>query len=165
MKKLSLVRGLLLAAFCAAGSLVAVPQSASANTILGVGASATIDFVVPNGSYSSIFLDVGSLVGTVDFWGGSTSSFTFNGGSNQTAQLFDSYGGGTTLYATIINKGTSGYDTVALGLTANTTAGSINIPDSVSFTPIPASLPLFLTGAGLLYGFARRRGSRERLAA
>ena len=160
MKTLGSARGALFAAVCAVGALV-FPYSASAVT-LNPGDQATVDFVIPTGPYQSLGLDVAALNGSlaVNFLNDlSGNSHVFSGPDTY---VFDANYGGGTVYATVAYSGSASFDTSSLGMLAYEGLGGSGdhtalIEDAV-LTPIPASLPLFLTGAILLYALFRRRG-------
>ena len=159
MKMLGNARGAMLAAVCAVGALV-FPYSASAVT-LNPGDQATVDFVIPTGTYQSLGLDIATLNGSlaVNFLNDlSGTSHVFSGPDTY---VFNTNYGGGTVYATIAYTGSASFDTSSLGMFAYEGLGGSGaqtalIEDAV-LTPIPASLPLFLTGAIILYALFRRR--------
>ena len=152
--------------FCAAalgvGSLV-LPQAASATT-LNPGQGGVLDFIVPAGGYDHFALDAG-LTGdqtlTVDFTGSLSGTNLVLNASNVPQTFGASTNlGGETIVANVVFSGSGTFDTSTFTLyekdSSNAQIGQ-GVPDLFLITPIPAALPLFLTGAGVFYGVARRR--------
>lgn len=171
MKTFGFVRGLLFAGLCGIGSLL-LTQAASAVTITS-GGSQDFQFTLGlNGSntYSSFQLEFDGLSGSA---GATLSAELFNGSNsslsdavsltlpdNTSANLTN--GGAliaslaTPFYARVTNTSSGNVNVGFLTLLANAGATTTRIID-IAPTPIPASLPLFLTGVGLLYGFTRSK--------
>ena len=164
MQNRSLVRGALFALVCLVSSSF-LPQTAHAVTV-NPGDVYKLDF----GSMSSPF---GSIDIQFDLTG-------FSGADAFTVQLFDGSnsplsgivaGAATVAFNTSVApfyallKGTGGsFDlnsATAIAYASPNLGGAIvgSIPDAISATPLPTSLPLFLTGLVLVYGLVRRRKS------
>ena len=169
MKRLIGIYGLLCAAFCLIGGLV-LPQSASAVTI-NPGGTAILDFPAISPSFSSI---------DILFTYGSDS---FASGESFSLQLFDSSNGAILSAPIIVADGASSTGLILESvspfyarvtgingsfdlLSSSAQAYDLNgqpvayVEDTIETTPLPASLPLFLSGAGLMYGLLR--GSKRK---
>jgi hypothetical protein len=149
--------GIVCAAACLVGGLF-LPQAASASTYLPEGASATLTFdgvsagdITVNFKFYTDF--AGSL--TVDLGSG---FYDVNG---RDQYLSDTNGSGGVTFNSV--NGSSSPFSVSF---TNTTGAALDFDafvggqsDSVTVTPIPSSILLFLTGAVVVFGLARRRGS------
>jgi len=152
MLKLAGVRNL----FCATALIVGgfiLPHTASAATLTG-GGEGVADFGT-FGSFTSLTLSVSSIASdgsvTVDFDGALSPLVLALDASNTTQTATVSFAGGP-VSAEVHYTGSGTFDTSHLSVNGR--------PDLL--TPIPAALPLFLTGTALLYGVARGRKAKRR---
>lgn len=183
MKSLAGFRCVFCAAFCLIGGLI-LPQSASAIPITDTTAL-RLDFGAFSSSPAFDQIQIGFDYGADPFGAGDSFSLQlYNGSGGALGSAINMDGGSSTpntsdkitvsslggisnllspFYA--ILSGTGGSFDFELA-TAYAYSGSN--PDAVqsvvdaATVPIPASLPLFLTGGGLVYGLARRRRRRNR---
>ena len=166
MKKLTGVYGLFFAAFCLVGGLL-LPQSASAVTI-NPNSTAILNFPAISSSFS--WIDILFTYGSNSFDSNKSFSLQLFNSSNEailSAPIIVANGAASTelisdsvspFYATVTGIDGS-FD--LLSASAQIFDGDkkfiLSVEDSVVITPLPASLPLFLSGAGLMYVLVRRR--------
>ena len=147
MTKLAVIRGVLCAVACLLGGLL-LPHAATATTV-NAYSSLTLGFDIGPLNDALVNVEFTGLDGVlgVQLAGGFTGSADVlsNGDVNFTGVT----GPGSEFLITVANNAESAVhfsDVRANG-----------IEDAVLVTPIPTSLPLFLTGAILLAGFMLRR--------
>lgn len=179
MSNASFLRRIAFAVICGVGSLM-LPQLASANTYhLDSTSTASLDFsgLSSGVTYTdvSIPLSFGAdvLSSGESFSMGlydsahnllSSQSVSGNGSSSVNVDFNPVSLTGTSFSAVISNiVGTFDLITPVSATLTDSSGTSTTVDDYFAVTPIPASLPLFLTGAGLLYLVTRRRRKSTQL--
>ena len=162
--------GIGLGAACLAAALVAMPQKASAVTVDTLSPDYILDF-------PAAWTGVTNMKINFDLTGwdaGDSFQLTLSGSG--VSQVVSGAGSGSAQVSVDVSQtsspfeaflhlisGSFGIDSVTAS--ANGANGEqLSQVDAIRPTPIPASLPLFLTGSGLVYALVRRRKTKLKVA-